>query len=84
MEPTWLLAMVISAVVNRRWAIPVVAVACAIFTGLRFYDSYGMPLFLGTIGALAGLPLRWGIEELIEEVSDLLGAIIPHRHDLST
>jgi hypothetical protein len=81
MEPTWVLAMVISAVVNRRWAIPVVAVACAIFTGLRFYDSYGMPLFLGTIGALAGLPLRWGIEELSDEIGDILDALIPRRRD---
>jgi hypothetical protein len=61
--------MVISAVVNRRWAIPVVAAACAIFIGLRFYGSYGMPLFLGAIGAIAGLPLRWGIEELIDELT---------------
>ncbi|HET7056235.1 MAG TPA: hypothetical protein VFI12_07210 [Thermomicrobiales bacterium] len=81
MEPTWLLAMVMSAVVSRRWAIPVVAVACAIFTGLRFYDSYGMPLLFGTIGALAGLPLRWGIEELIDETREVFAAIIPHRHD---
>ena len=83
MEPTLLLAMIISAVVNRLWAIPVVAVACAIFTGMRFYDSYGMPLILGTIGAIAGLPLHWGIEELVDEIRDLLDAATPHRRDSS-
>jgi hypothetical protein len=83
MEPTWLLAMVLSAVVNRRWAILFIAVACAFFTGLRFYDSYGMPLFFGAIGALAGLPLRWGVEELTDEIREMIDPIASRRHDPS-
>ena len=69
LHPIMLVPMTITAFAGRRWAIPLAAVgsALAIFPG----EWLGYPLFLSSLGALTGLPLRWGIEELIDELTPI-------------
>ena len=67
-HPIVLLPMLISAVIGRRWTIPFIALGSA----LVFYpgwDAIGMPLYLAALGALTGLPVRWGLAELIRELN---------------
>ena len=70
--PIFMVPMIISALIGRRWTIPFVAIgsALAFFPGR---EAIGIPLYLTTLGAMTGLPLRWGIAELIDELT-------PHRH----
>jgi hypothetical protein len=69
--PPMMLATVVSALIGRRWAILFVAIGSA-FAYFPGREAIGIPLYLSTIGALTGLPLRWGIAELVDELR-------PHR-----
>jgi hypothetical protein len=77
MHPIFVVPLLISAAINRRWAIPFVAVGSAFVV---FPDeAIGYPLFISCLGALTGLPFRWGIEELIYEVRHLRNRGIDER-----
>ena len=67
-HPILMLSMVLTAVIGRRWAIPFVAIGSA-FAFFPGREAIGIPLYLATLGALTGLPLRWGIAELADELT---------------
>jgi hypothetical protein len=73
LHPIFLVPLLVSAIVNRRWAIPIIAAGGAwLFSPDP--DWLGWALYLSALAALTGLPLRWGIEELISELT-------PNRDD---
>jgi hypothetical protein len=67
-HPIMLVPLLVSAVVNRRWAIPIIAIGAAMLFSPDG-DWFGIWLYLSTLATLTGLPLRWGIEELIHELT---------------
>jgi hypothetical protein len=78
MHPIFLAPLLISALINRRWAIPFVAVGSALLV-FHGEEVFGYSLWISCLGALTGLPFRWGLEELIYEVRHLRNRRIDQR-----
>jgi hypothetical protein len=58
LHPLFLVPLLVSAFVNRRWAIPVIAVGGA--WAFSPDDWFWMSLYLSALATLTGLPLRAG------------------------